>query len=226
MNYFTIIIPIYNEEENILNLLKEIELVYSKEIKFDILLYDDGSNDSTFNIISNYKSKIPIKILKNKFNKGQSYCMYYGAINSNTKTVLFIDADGQNNPKDIPSLVNIFFNKNVDLVSGIRKKRKDSFIKLISSKIANKVRQYFLKDNCEDTGCSLKIMDKTIFIETKFFDGIHRFIPAIYNYYNKKIIYLDVDHRSRIYGKSKYGTVKRMLNGIIDIFKLKYFILK
>ena len=226
MNSFTIIIPIFNEEESIEYLLNEIDQINLKDTTFDLILYDDGSNDRTNEILTSYKSKLQFKVLRNNTNMGQSYCMYFGAIQSKSENVLFIDADGQNNPNDIPRLVEEFFNKKVDLVSGIRKYRKDRFLKLISSRIANKVRQFFLKDDCEDTGCSLKIMKKTALINTKFFDGIHRFIPSIYKHYEKKIIYVNVDHRFRKYGKSKYGTIKRMFKGIIDIFKLKFFILK
>ena len=106
------------------------------------------------------------------------------------------------------------YNKDKDLVlvGGIRLNRKDNFLKKISSKIANKIRMLILKDNCEDTGCSLKIFDKKIFLSFPLFDGIHRFLPALFTGYGKKTIFVDVDHRPRIYGYSKYGTFKRLFN--------------
>ena len=136
-----------------------------------------------------------------------------------------MDSDGQNNPIDIPNLLNNFFaENNVSLISGIRYKRKDNFIKIASSKIANKVRSYILNDNCSDTGCSLKVFDKNKFLEFPFFDGIHRFLPALFNGYGYKVLFINVEHRARMSGKSKYGTIDRLFKGIFDLIKVNNII--
>ena len=107
------------------------------------------------------------------------------------------------------------------MVGGIRKKRKDNLLKIFSSRIANIIRKLILNDNCDDTGCSLKVFDKNVFMLFPFFDGMHRFLPALFIGHSKKTFFTNVDHRKRIYGKSKYGTFKRLFGGIRDIIKVK-----
>ena len=107
--------------------------------------------------------------------------------------------------------------KGIKLVGGIRINRKDSYIKKISSKIANSIRAYILSDGCKDTGCSLKVFDKKIFLEFPFFNGIHRFLPALFNGYGYKTKFIDVSHRERKYGKSNYGILERLVYGVKDI---------
>ena len=125
------------------------------------------------------------------------------------------------NPIDIPILLEKYLSHhNTFLVGGIRTKRKDSLIKIISSKIANKIRSLILKDDCIDTGCSLKVFDRDIFLSFPFFDGIHRFLPALFKGYGYKTMYVAVDHRERKFGISKYGTINRLIRGIIDIIKV------
>ncbi|MDC0216872.1 glycosyltransferase, partial [Pelagibacteraceae bacterium] len=160
--------------------------------------------------------------LKNSENLGQSQSILRGIKESTFDTIITIDADLQNNPSDILKLYNIYVsNSKVKLVGGIRYKRKDTFTKVISSKIANTIRSAVLNDNCPDTGCSLKIFNKKIFLSFPFFDGIHRFLPALFKGYNHDTIFVAVDHRSRKYGVSKYGTIDRLFRGIRDLFKVK-----
>ena len=103
-------------------------------------------------------------------------------------------------------------------MGGIRKMRKDSIIKKLSSKFANKIRKYILDDDCDDTGCSLKVFDKEIFLSFIFFDGIHRFLPALFKGYGYMTRFVNVNHRPREYGFSKYGTTKRLIKGIKDLY--------
>ena len=110
------------------------------------------------------------------------------------------------------------------MVCGIRKNRKDNIIKIISSKIANKIRSIILDDGCTDTGCSLKVFDKTIFLSLPFFDGLHRFLPALFKGYGKMNYFVNVHHRPRNSGISKYGTLDRLFKGIIDIIRVNRII--
>ena len=225
---FSVVVPLFNEEKNI-NLLAE-EIIFNlQDLKynFELILVNDCSDDKTLDIIKHLKIKFPkiINILHNKKNLGQSKSIYSGISNSKYDVIVTLDGDGQNNPKDIPKLLKEYFsNDELFLVGGIRKKRKDSSIKIVSSKIANKFRNYILKDNCLDTGCSLKVFNKNIFLSFPFFDGIHRFLPALFAGYQKRTKFLDVDHRSRKFGKSNYGTFKRLYKGIIDIFRVMQII--
>ena len=221
MTNFSIVIPIYNEEKNIFNLTKEIFYHLEKyKDKFEVIIVNDSSTDESIKVISELKNIYPryIRLINNNFNFGQSYSISKGIKSSSFDTIVTLDGDGQNNPKDIITLVNKYFeNKEIFLIGGIRKNRKDNLIKIISSRVANFIRRIILNDNCIDTGCSLKIFDKKIFISFPMFDGIHRFLPALFKGYEKKTIFIDVDHRPRVHGYSKYGTFKRLFKGIRDL---------
>jgi Glycosyltransferases involved in cell wall biogenesis len=184
-------------------------------------LINDASIDDTQVIINKLKINKNIKILKNSFNKGQSYSIYKGIKNSSNKIIVTLDGDGQNDPKDIPKLLELFLsNENVEMIGGIRQKRKDNIIKIISSKLANYVRSKILNDDCLDTGCSLKVFSRNIFLKFPYFDGIHRFLPALFKGYGHKTMFINVNHRERKYGFSKYGTMNRLFKGIRDIIKV------
>ena len=227
MPSFSIVVPFYNESSNINKLVTEIYDSLKEYNSFELICVNDGSSDNTNDILEKIKINFPIKIIDNKSNLGQSFSIWTGVKNSNHKTVVTLDGDGQNNPYDIPKLLEIYFSKNFfSLVGGIRKKRKDSLLKIISSKIANKVRSLILNDDCIDTGCSLKVFDKDIFLLFPFFDGLHRFLPALFKGYGMNIFFVKVDHRPRISGISKYGTLDRLYKGIIDIIRVKKIIRK
>lgn len=227
MDNFSIIIPLYNEEENIIELVDEI-YISLKNINynnFEIILVNDFSKDNTLSIINKLKTKASIQIVSNGKNYGQSYSINMGIKKAKFKTIVTLDGDRQNNPIDIPILVDTYFsNKDIFLVGGIRKKRKDNLIKIFSSKIANKIRSYVFNDHCEDTGCSLKVFDKNIFLEFPFFNGIHRFLPSLFTGYGYKTLFIEVDHRPRIKGISNYGTIDRLYKGIIDMIKVNNII--
>lgn len=226
MNNFSIIIPAFNESKNLNILLDEIILNCLNNYNYQIIIVDDKSEDNTLNIIKKRKEK-NIKLISNKFNQGQSYSIHRGIQEADYENIITIDADLQNDPKDIPKIAEIYFyNKNIKLVAGIRTNRKDNMIKIVSSKIANFVRSLILKDNCPDTGCSLKIFDKSFFLNIPFFDGMHRFIPAFFIGMNCKVIYEPVNHRYRKYGKSNYSTLSRLFKGLADLYRVSKMIKK
>ncbi len=214
----SIVIPVFNEEDNILDLVNEIYKSFlSINNIFEVIVVNDGSVDNTFEKLKILEDQNKIKVINNSKNFGQSYSIKKGIENSSYDNILTIDGDGQNNPDDIKKLLKIYQEKNLHLISGIRQKRKDSYVKILSSKIANSVRSFILDDNCHDTGCSLKLFDKKIFVKIPYFNGVHRFIPALYKAFGSKIEFINVDHRPRLKGLSKYGTLDRLYRGIIDI---------
>ena len=222
----SIIIPIYNEEKNIKNLIEEI---FSTNLKyeFEIILVNDCSSDNSKKICENFLSNKNFFLINNDVNIGQSKSIFTGIKESKFKIICTLDGDGQNDPKDIPKLFEIYKkNLDVNLVSGIRVNRKDSYIKKISSILANKIRRKILNDDCDDTGCSLKVFNKEIFLSFPFFDGIHRFLPALFKGYRYKCLFIIVNHRNRKFGKSNYGTFGRLFKGIIDIYRVKKIIQK
>ena len=222
MENFSIVVPIYNEELNVQDLVEEIfKSIVKIKVGFQLIIIDDASIDNTFKVISLLKKKYPFIYKKNKSNRGQSYSIREGIKISKFNTIVTLDGDGQNNPNNIIDLLNVYGENNkYQLVAGIRSKRKDSFLKIISSKIANKVRSYILGDHCTDTGCSLKVFNKKKFLELPYFDAIHRFIPSLFEANNLSVKYVQVDHRPRLKGLSKYGTFDRLFKGIIDLYKV------
>lgn len=217
----SLVIPIYNEVDNIKNLFNEILDCGVYDIVTEIIFVDDSSVDDSNvfikKIVSNYSKVV---CLTHKKNLGQSRCIKTAAIFSKNECLITIDGDCQNNPNDIHKLISLYQTKDIQLIGGIRRNRKDSLVKIISSRIANKVRMLILNDDCIDTGCSLKIFKKDLFLKLPFFDGIHRFLPALFKAYGANIHFIDVDHRFRKYGQSKYGTFGRLFRGIRDMFKV------
>tara|TARA_B100001540_G_C15665327_1_gene577513 strand:- start:230 stop:919 length:690 start_codon:yes stop_codon:yes gene_type:complete len=220
---FSIIIPVYNESKNIINLLIEIKK-HLNNFQYEIVIVDDHSKDNTIEVINEYDDKI-VKLIKHDVNLGQSQSILSGIKESKYNIIVTLDGDGQNNPKDISKLLDTYLRqKDIYLVGGIRRKRKDTIIKILSSKIANKIRSKILNDDCDDTGCSLKVFDKKAFLKLPFFDGIHRFLPALFKGFGYKTYFVYVDHRFRFSGKSNYGTFDRLFKGIKDLIKVKRII--
>ena len=224
---FSIIIPIFNEKKNIFKLVEDINNNLIEAYKYEIIVVNDCSDDLLDEDIDLLEDLDNTKIITHKINMGQSFAIKNGIQNSKFKTIITIDGDLQNDPRDISKLIKIYQeNNNFKLVGGIRKNRKDSLVKILSSKLANYVRSKILKDRCLDTGCSLKVFDRDIFLQFPFFNGIHRFLPALFLGYGHDTTFTEVNHRHRTGGKSKYGTIERLYRGIIDIVKVKKIINK
>lgn len=218
---FSLIIPVYNEEKNISLLLKELIKELSIFSNYEIICVDDCSNDLSYREITKFVNNKNIKCLKLNERKGQSFAIHSGIKTAKFNNIVTFDADLQNDPSDIKKLLTHFKdNSNIKLIGGIRRKREDNKAKIISSIIANFIRSKLLNDDCKDTGCSLKVFDKSIFLEFPFFHGIHRFLPALFKGYGHQTFFIDVNHRKRIAGVSKYGNFNRALKGIFDIIKV------
>tara|TARA_X000000950_G_C13882112_1_gene647266 strand:- start:686 stop:1384 length:699 start_codon:yes stop_codon:yes gene_type:complete len=228
MNTYSLVIPVYNEENNINKLFKELVDVKLYEILEEIIFIDDKSTDKTLTIIKQIvKVHNKVKLIKNNNNMGQSFSLYQGVKNSIGQTILTMDGDLQNDPLDFFKLIEHYNNKKkFKLVGGIRSNRKDTYIKKLSSKLANKIRKFIFKDNCDDSGCSLKIFDRESFLKFPYFNGIHRFLPALFAGLHFNTYFINVNHRNRLYGKSKYGTIIRLFRGIYDLFRVSIIIKK
>ena len=227
---FSIVIPVFNEEEGIIIFLDEV-LSCLKAYDFEVLVIDDGSNDGTMEKLKSYKVDSNIlRIISHEKNIGQSSAINTGVRFSKYDTIVTLDGDGQNDPADIPKLLQKFSdfkknqeNKNV-IVAGYRKKRRDSLLKIFSSRVANFIRSNFLNDETPDTGCGLKVFSRDLFLKLPFFDHIHRYLPALFSAYGASILTIEVNHRPRSLGKSKYGFHNRLWVGIIDLFGVKWLI--
>jgi dolichol-phosphate mannosyltransferase len=217
---FSVVIPVFNEEGNILELLKEIQDAFTsiKEKNYEIICIDDASSDNTFQVLLGAKTTIKnLRILKHQNRSGQSTALRTGFLHSKGKLIITLDGDGQNNPTDIPALIDNYKQNGLPLVCGIRVKRQDSLIKKFSSRFANLIRSLILNDGIKDTGCGLKLFEKEVILRIPFFNHFHRYIPALVKREGYNYTTVPVKHRHRQKGASKYGTIDRLIAGIIDL---------
>tara|TARA_B100001123_G_scaffold206769_1_gene234235 strand:+ start:250 stop:936 length:687 start_codon:yes stop_codon:yes gene_type:complete len=220
MKDISIVIPVFNEADNIQILYNEILESLQNKINYEIIFVNDCSTDETDSVLNKLSKNNNIKIISHYKNLGQSHSILSGINKSTYDTIVTLDGDNQNIPEDILNLLKIFSSEDLFLVGGIRVKREDSLLKIFSSKIANRIRSLILNDDCSDTGCGLKIFYKNIFLELPFFDGIHRFLPALFKGFGYKTKFIPVGHRPRLKGVSKYGIFDRLFRGIFDTIKV------
>jgi dolichol-phosphate mannosyltransferase len=215
----SVIVPVYNEAENVAQLLSELVAAlqsYSHEIVF----VDDGSKDGTADRIA---GKASVRVLRFERNTGQSAAIYAGLQAAHGKILILIDGDLQNDPNDIPRLV-AEIGKGADLVCGFRAKRQDSWFKRAQSRIANTIRSRFTRDGIRDTGCTLKAMRSECREALIPFHGMHRFIPALVKGMGYKLVEIPVNHRPRRHGQSKYRFGNRAWRATVDMFGVRWFL--
>ena len=217
----SVVVPVYNEAENVGGLVAEIEVALS-ERAYEMIFVDDASTDDTAAVLTGLKKTYPnLRVLSHKSNAGQSRAVRSGIMAARAPFIATLDGDGQNDPADIPALFKQLTRKdappNLHLVGGRRAKRKDSVAKKMGSKIGNGVRKWLLKDQADDTGCGLKLFSREAFLRLPFFDHIHRYIPALMIREGYTIEFADVNHRPRSHGVSKYTNFGRLLVSIADL---------
>ncbi|WP_313376476.1 glycosyltransferase family 2 protein [Chishuiella sp.] len=215
---FTIIIPIYNEEDNLLRLEKEMNQFLNISIKkTEILLIDDGSKDKSLSLIKDICLRNEsFHYISFDKNYGLSAAIKAGFDTVNSKLVGYIDADLQTSPEDFNKLLAL--SNDYDLVTGVRANRKDSFVKNMSSKIANSIRRSFTNDGMDDTGCPLKVIHIEKAKKIPMFKGLHRFLPAMILLQNGTVKQVAVQHFPRIAGQSKFNLWNRLLGPLMDCF--------
>lgn len=218
----SLIVPFYNEEENISFVIKEVFDVLEKlNEPYEIVAIDDCSTDNTLEKLIKLKNEIKnLRVLKAEKNGGQSSAVWAGIISSKGDILITIDGDGQNDPSIIPEMLQNL--KDFQMVIGVREKRKDSLWKKFSSKIANFFRRLILKDHFKDIGCGLRVFRKEVLKYIPPFKTIHRFLPILVAWSGYKILEVKVNHRERFGGKSKYGTWKRLINGLYDLNGMRW----
>lgn len=215
----SVVVPVRNEEDNVAGLIGEIHQALTSVIPHEIIYVDDGSTDQTYARLKALQAQYPqLRIVRHAKSCGQSTAVRTGVKSARYDWVATLDGDGQNDPADIPKLL-AALEAGVDLVGGNRRhSRRDTFIKRISSVIANGVRSRILRDDTPDTGCGLKLFSRAAFLDLPYFDHMHRFLPALIKRRGGKIVSVPVSHRNREHGKSNYGTLDRLMVGIVDLF--------
>jgi glycosyltransferase involved in cell wall biosynthesis len=217
----SVVVPAYNEAENVENLATEISVALS-DIAYEMIFIDDASTDETKSVLMDMKSRFPhLRVLSHRQNSGQSRGVRSGVKAARAPVIATLDSDGQNDPADIPMLFAQITRdgapENLAMVGGRRAKRIDSTAKKIGSRFGNGVRKRLLKDNADDTGCGLKLFRKDAFLDLPYFDHIHRYIPALMLREGYKIEFADVNHRAREFGVSKYTNFGRLKVSIADL---------
>lgn len=227
-NAISIVIPVYNEEESIGALLEEITAALtSSSLTYEVIVVDDASHDATIQVLQHAQKRSPnLRVLKHCNNQGQTAALFTGIQHACYDWIVSLDGDGQNDPMDITKLISAL-NQNNDaslglLIAGQRVHRQDTWLKKVSSKIANNVRRAILHDNCMDTGCSLKLFPRDAILSLPRFNHFHRFIPAMLELKKIPTINLPVNHRNRVFGVSKYGLNNRLWVGITDMLGVRW----
>lgn len=221
MTELSVVIPVHNEEANIQPLVDEVRQALDGAIEFELIYVNDGSSDGTLERLTEASRVCPqLKVISHVESAGQSTAVRTGVQNAQGAWIATLDGDGQNDPADIPALYEALManaDSGVQLVNGYRKKRKDTFIKRISSRLANGIRSFLLKDETPDTGCGLKVFSRTAYLDLPFFDHMHRFLPAMIQRGGGKVMSIEVNHRDRERGSSHYGFFDRLWVGIPDL---------
>jgi len=220
MKSLSIVVPIFNEEENVSRLHDEIRVACDDlGCPYEIIFVDDGSSDKTVEVAM---TLAPLKLIRLRRNFGQTAAMDAGIKAAKNDYIITMDGDCQNDPADIPKLISHLEENNLDIVSGWRKNRKDSFFKKFASRGANLLRYVIVKDNIHDSGCSLKIYKRECFEGINLYGEMHRFIPALLMIKGFTLGEVVVNHRPRTAGKTKYNW-KRTVKGFLDMISIWFW---
>ncbi|MFC1801169.1 glycosyltransferase family 2 protein [Nanoarchaeota archaeon] len=219
----SIVIPTYNERENVFLLYQHIKKALDQITNsYEVIFVDDGSRDGTFRELENiHKKDKKIKIIKFRKNFGQTAAMDAGFKQAKGRVIIPLDADLQNDPKDIPRLLEKI-NEGYDVVCGWRKNRKDTLMKHLVSRGANLLRKIILDDKIHDSGCTLKAYKKECFEDLDLHGEMHRFIPALLMWKGFKVTEVPVKHHKRRFGQTKYG-IKRTVKGFLDMLIIRFW---
>ena len=227
----SVIVPVKDEEENVRKLTEEIFCELNKlssqfQIIFEAIFVDDKSHDNTLSVLRELLKEFPeLRVFAHEKNCGQSSAIRTGMLNAKNEYIIILDGDGQNDPQDISVLIREIENKpDLGMIIGHRKKRQDNGLRKISSLVANKIRAYLLHDETPDSGCGLKILRRDLFLNLPFFNHMHRFMPALVCREGLEVLSIEVNHRERLRGNSKYGFWGRLFAGIIDLLGVSWLI--
>lgn len=218
----SIVIPMRNEVENVAMLIAELDAVAPRLPRHEIVIVDDGSDDGTGPAVlalrrARPQSAADLILLRHRNSVGQSGALRTGIRQARGHWIATLDGDGQNDPADLPRLIEAAAGRDPILVAGERMRREDDWIRRLSSRVANRVRSAILGDGVKDSGCALKLFPRQAFLDLPFFDHIHRFLPSLFHAEQIPVIVVGVAHRARHAGTSKYGIGNRLWVGLTDL---------
>lgn len=218
----SLVIPVHNEAGNVVPLCREIAAVLGPRLRYEVIFVDDGSTDqSPAELTAEIAGRDGFRLIRHATRAGKSAALRTGITAARSDWIVTLDGDGQNDPADIPRLLELAWRDGRDariLVAGLRRgRRKDTASRKLASRFANWLRQALLKDGCVDTACSLKVFRRDGFLALPFFDSMHRFLPALFQIYGHSAINEPVNDRPRQHGRTKYTNLGRALVGIPDL---------
>ena len=216
----SVVVPVYNEQDNVAPLVREITAALRGVVDFEIVYVDDHSADRTAEVLRALKDEVPeLRVVRHVSNSGQSTAIRTGVKAARGAWIATLDGDGQNDPADIPKLLaqRDASPTDVKLFAGWRVNRQDTGSKRWASKWANAIRARMLRDDTPDTGCGTKLFEREAFLDLPFFNHMHRFLPALMQRAGWRTVSVPVNHRHRASGVSKYNNLQRALVGISDL---------
>lgn len=216
----SVVVPVFNERDNVAPLVDEIVAALRGRITFEIVYVDDHSRDDTLAVLKTLQARVPeLRVLHHVTQSGQSTAVRNGVKAARGAWIVTLDGDGQNDPADIPKLLAARADASTDikLFAGWRVNRQDSGSKRWASKVANAIRSRLLRDDTPDTGCGIKLFERDAFLDLPYFDHMHRYLPALMQRAGWKTMSVPVNHRARGAGVSKYNNLNRALVGIADL---------
>lgn len=222
---FSLVVPIYNEEETVQELLAEIGDVLVAHGPFEALLVDDGSRDASVERMCAFKQERGadwLRIVRLRANSGQSSAVMAGVEQARAEIIATLDGDMQNDPRDLPLMLERLERGECDAVVGVRAQRRDTFVRRASSKIGNAVRNFLTGDRVKDAACGIKVIRRSFFLRAPRFVGMHRFMATLVRYLGGEVVEQDVNHRERFAGTAKYGIGNRMFKGLRDCFAMRW----
>jgi dolichol-phosphate mannosyltransferase len=225
----SVVVPVKNEAENIEPLVREIVNALEGRVEYEIVYVDDGSDDATPHELARLSKALPqLRVIRHRRSCGQSTAITSGVMASRHPWIATLDGDGQNDPADIPRLIERALaappQQNLRMLAGWRSRRRDPWLRRLASRVANGVRGRLLGDETPDTGCGLKLFHRDTFLRLPYFDHMHRFLPALIQRQGGRVESVPVNHRPRERGRSKYGIHNRLWVGIVDLFGVIWLI--
>ena len=228
---FALVMPMLDEAENAANLLAECVAAATPLGPYEICVTNDGSRDATGEVLAQFAAAHPeanLTIITHTRPAGQSMAVLSAVRAATAPIICTLDGDGQNPPAEVPKLVQPFLDPDADpelgLVAGQRVKRQDTFAKKWASRAANALRGWMLKDGTRDTGCGLKAYRREAYLALPAFNHMHRYLPALFQRDGWKVGHVDVAHRARAMGQSKYTNIGRAIVGLTDLFGVAWLI--
>lgn len=223
---FSIVIPVYNEADNIEPMVREIAAAFAgRPESYEVIFVDDASSDGSVALIERLAQDYPaVRCLRHKRNFGQSAAVGSGFHGARGEWIGTLDGDGQNDPADLPKMLDAARRLGVDCVTGVRAKRQDSALRLFSSRVANRFRDWMTGDRVTDSACGARVLKRACVAELPVFNGLHRFMPTLLRAKGFTVAEMDVNHRPRLAGVSKYGVHNRLWRGLRDCVGVRWFV--